>query len=192
MKPQMPRRSPFLPLGFLAAALIASSATAGPPERGVEDRWFEDITARAGVATPHHNRVFKNPYAAIMAGYTALGAAAAVADYDGDGFEDLFVTDSGETGKNHLYHNNGDLTFTDVAEKAGVANGNDASNATADALWLDYDNDGRPDLFVVRFGHSQLFHNEGNGTFKEVTRQEGLDRYANAITSVAFDYDHDC
>lgn len=173
-------------LGFLAAALIATSAAAGPPERG-----FEDVTARAGVAVPHHNRVFKNPYAEIMAGYTALGAAAAVADYDGDGFEDLFVTDSGETGKNHLYHNNGDFTFTDVAEKAGVANGNDASNATADALWLDYDNDGRPDLFVVRFGHSQLFHNLGDGKFKDVTRQAGLDRYANAITAIAFDYDRD-
>jgi len=182
----VPRRNLLLSLAFLAAALIAASAAAGPPERG-----FEDVTARAGVAAPHHNRVFKNPYAEIMAGYTALGAAAAVADYDGDGFEDLFVTDSGETRKNHLYHNNGDLTFTDVAEKAGVANGNDPSNATADALWLDYDNDGRPDLFVVRFGHSQLFHNLGDGKFKEVTHQAGLDRYANAITAIAFDYDRD-
>ncbi len=185
MKPfePVPRRRLFLSLGLLAALV---SIAAGPPERV-----FEDITARAGVAAPHHNRVFKNPYAEIMAGYTALGAAVAVADYDGDGFEDLFVTDSGETGKNHLYHNNGDLTFTDVAGKAGVANGNDASNATADALWLDYDNDGRPDLFVVRFGHSQLFHNEGDGTFKDVTRQAGLDRYSNAITAIAFDYDRD-
>jgi hypothetical protein len=114
-----------------------------------------------------------------------------VADYDGDGFEDIFVTDSAEGGRNHLYHNNGDLTFTDVAAAAGLAAGNDAENATADALWFDYNNDGRPDLFVVRFGHSQLFENLGNGKFKDVTRQAGLDRYMNSITAIAFDYDHD-
>ncbi len=155
------------------------------------DRGFEDRTAAAGITMKHQNRAFKNPYAEIMAGYTALGAAVAVADYDGDGFEDLFVTDSAETGRNHLYKNDGDFKFTDVAEKAGVAVGNDAGNATADALWFDYDNDGQPDLFVVRFGRSQLFHNLGRGRFEDVTRKSGLDRYANAITAVAFDHDRD-
>ena len=175
-------------LGLLPAALVLLAADA--PQRG-----FEDVTARAGVAAPHHNRQFHNPYAEIMAGYTALGAAAAVADFDGDGWEDVFVTDSAETGKNHLYRNRfgetGELTFTDVAAQAGVADGNDAANATADALWLDYDNDGRQDLFVVRFGHSQLFHNLGSGRFQDVTKTAGLDRYANAITAIAFDYDRD-
>jgi len=162
---------------------------------GAQDRWFEDVTAKAGVAHKHTNRSFHNPYAEIMAGYTALGAAAAVADYDGDGYEDLFVTDSAETAKNHLYHNDfgktGNFTFTDVAAQAGVANGNDAEDASADALWLDYDNDGRPDLLVVRFGHNQLYHNLGHGKFRDVTRQAGLDRYLNAITAIAFDYDRD-
>jgi hypothetical protein len=175
-------------LGLLPAALVLLAADA--PQRG-----FEDVTARAGVAAPHHNRQFHNPYAEIMAGYTALGAAAAVADFDGDGWEDVFVTDSAETGKNHLYRNRsgetGELTFTDVGRQAGVADGNDATDATADALWLDYDNDGRQDLFVVRFGRSQLFHNQGSGRFQDVTRAAGLDRYANAITAIAFDYDRD-
>ena len=170
----------------LALLALVFLVAADAPQRG-----FEDVTARAGVASPHHNRQFENRYAAIMAGYTALGAAAAVADYDGDGWEDLFVTDSSADGKNRLYHNNGNFTFTDVAAKAGVADGNDAANATADALWFDYDNDGKPDLFVVRFGHSQLFHNLGNGRFKDVTKPAGLDRYANSITAIAFDYDHD-
>src|SRR6185312_3871067 len=169
----------------LLAALGLMAATEAP------QRGFEDVTARAGVAVPHHNRQFENPYAEIMAGYTALGAAAAVADYDGDGWEDVFVTDSAAGGKNHLYHNNGNFTFTDVAAKAGVADGNDATNATADALWFDYDNDGKPDLFVVRFGHSQLFHNLGGDRFEDVTKAAGLDRYANSITAIAFDYDRD-
>jgi hypothetical protein len=187
--------------GDAGAAGPVQAAAAPPPARqgGMEGsggaaangRWFADITSQAGVARPHHNRVFRNPLAEIMAGYTALGAAAAVGDYDGDGFEDIFVTDSAEGGKNHLYHNNGDLTFTDVAEEAGLAGGNDAENATAAALWFDYNNDGRPDLLVVRFGHSQLFENLGNGKFKDVTRQAGLDRYLNSIQAIAFDYDHD-
>ena len=112
----------------LAAALVAATGFAAPV---AGPRWFEDRTAAAGLDHPHHNRKFDNAYATIMAGYTALGAAAAVGDYNGDGFEDLFVTDSAQDGRNHLYRNNGDLTFTDVAEEARVAAGNDADNASA-------------------------------------------------------------
>ena len=126
-----------------------------------------------------------------MQGYTKLGAAVAVADYNGDGFEDIFVTDSCASCKNHLYRNNGDFTFTDMAEQAGVADGNDETNASAGALWFDFNNDGLPDLFVVRFGHSILYQNMGNGQFHDVTRAAGLDRYFNAIKAIAFDYDKD-
>jgi hypothetical protein len=168
----------------LCTLAVLASGTGG-------ERWFADITHPAGFIHPHTNRVFKNPYAKIMAGYTALGASAAVADYDGDGFEDVFVTDSSATGKNHLYHNNHNLTFTDVGESAGVANGNDEQNATAAALWFDFNNDGRPDLFVSRFGHSQLFQNMGGGKFKDISRAAGIDGYSNAIKAIAFDYDRD-
>ena len=87
--------------GGAAALLIAVACLAGGSTVPGE-RWFEDVTQRAGVARKHTNRSFKNPYAHIMAGYTALGASAAVADYDGDGFDDVFVTDSKEDGKNRL------------------------------------------------------------------------------------------
>ena len=110
--------------------LVATTALRAGVDAG--GRWFEDITQNAGVFRKHTNRVFKNPYAHIMAGYTALGASVAVADFDGDGYEDLFVTDSSAGGKNRLYRNNGNLAFTDVAEEAGVANGNDDRNASAD------------------------------------------------------------
>jgi ASPIC/UnbV protein/VCBS repeat protein len=175
---------------YLFAALsgaLVSALAAGPAVQP----GFDDITQRAGVAARHHNRQFHNKYAEIMAGYTALGASAAAADYDGDGFEDLFVTDSSADGRNHLYRNNGDLTFSDVAAQAGIGTGNDAGNASADALWLDFNNDGRPDLFVVRFGRSELYQNLGGGRFKEIGKAAGVDRYMNAITAVAFDYDHD-
>ena len=178
-----------------AAAIAAGSiALAGFVALAAEqtgERWFQDVTQKAGVLAKHSNRVFSNPYAKIMEGYTSLGASVAAADYDGDGFEDVYVTDSKLGGKNHLYHNNGNFTFTDVAEKAGVADSNDVNNATADCLWFDFNNDGRPDLLVIRFGHNQLFQNMGGGKFKDVSKQAGIDRYSNAITAVAFDYDRD-
>ncbi|MFP3941115.1 MAG: FG-GAP-like repeat-containing protein [Thermoanaerobaculia bacterium] len=182
-----------------AASAPAASAGGSPPDGPGDAPWFVDVTAAAGVDRPHRNRAFDNEYAHIMEGYTALGAAVAVADYDGDGFDDLFVTDSSEDGRNLLYRNRGDFTFEEVGEAAGVADGNDAANATADALWLDYDGDGREDLLVVRFGRSLLFRNEGPDpdagpagvTFREVTEEVGLGRYLNSITAVAFDFDGD-
>ena len=109
------------------AVLFAAGAPLGSLLFGVEGESgarpdgpsFVDIAETAGVAAPHTNRTFQNPYANIMQGYTALGASAAVADYDGDGWEDLYVTDSKADGKNHLYHNNGNRTFTDVAAGRG-------------------------------------------------------------------------
>ena len=180
-----------LGLTGLAAARGEPGATATRAAGAPAAAAFADVTVAAGVDRPHRLRRFDNPYADIMAGYTALGAAVAVADVDGDGHEDLFVTDSAEDGSNRLYRNEGDFTFTEVAAAAGVAAGNDARNASADALFLDYDNDGLPDLLVVRFGQNQLFHNEGGGRFRDVTRGSGLERYANGITAVAFDYDRD-
>jgi hypothetical protein len=179
-------------LTLLVAVLSASPAISHTPDSGpAAGPWFEDVTHKAGILYRHHPRQFDNPYATIMQGYARLGAAVAVADYDGDGFEDIFVTDSCSTCKNHLYHNNGNFTFTDVAEQAGVADGNDDDNASTAALWFDFNNDGKLDLLVVRFGHSILYENLGNGRFRDVTKSAGLDRYMNAIKAIAFDYDND-
>src|ERR1700676_211497 len=90
--------------------------------RNNRDGTFTDVTEKAGV------------------GGGGYGMGAAVGDYDGDGFADLYVT---QYGRNILYHNNGDGTFTDVTEKAGVA----AAGWSSSAVWFDYDNDGRLDLF---------------------------------------------
>ncbi|MGH6690898.1 MAG: FG-GAP repeat domain-containing protein, partial [Gammaproteobacteria bacterium] len=141
-------------VGLVAVALGNwPSASAAAEQTG--GSWFEEVADRAGIRHKHTNRSFNNAYAHIMKGYTALGAAVAVGDYNDDGFEDFFATTSEDNGKNLLYRNNGDFTFTEVGEAAGVTNGNDGSNASADALWFNYNNDGRLDLLVVRFGYSQ-------------------------------------
>jgi len=152
---------------------------------------FEDITSKAGINVRHHIRSYKGKNADVLQTFTSGGAAVAVGDYDNDGYEDVFITDSETGNPNHLFHNNHDLTFTDVAERAGVAGGNDASNIVSDALWFDCDNDGLLDLLVARFGTPLLYHNEGNGKFTDITASSGLNKFANTIAVIAFDYDND-
>src|SRR5262249_47735652 len=108
----------------------------------------------------------------------------------------LFLTDSGEGGRNHLLHNDGvgkddRLHFTDVTEKAGVGGGNDSRSIVSDALLFDYDNDGWDDLLVARFGTPILYHNAATGTFRDATNTSGLDNFANTTAVIAFDYDND-
>jgi hypothetical protein len=152
---------------------------------------FTEVAAKAGVQARHHTRVFNGESADVLRMFTSGGASAAVGDYDGDGFDDIFVTDSDNGKPNHLFHNNGNTTFTDVAVAAGVVKGNEPETIVADALWFDYDNDGREDLLVARFGTPILYHNEGNGKFKDVSATSGLNKFGNTIAAIAFDYDND-
>jgi len=152
---------------------------------------FEDVTSKSGINIQHHERTFQGKNADVLRMFTAGGASVAVGDYDNDGYEDLFITDSEKGKPNHLFHNNHDGTFTDVAVEAGVAGGNDASNIVSDAIWFDYDNDGLLDLLVARFGTPILYHNEGHGKFKDVTATSGLNKFGNTIAVIAFDYDND-
>jgi len=165
-----------------------------------------------GKETPPHAALFHNNHdgtftdVSAKAGVTndRWGIGCAVADYDNDGWPDIYVTN---WGKNRLYHNNHDGTFTDVAEKAGVTLGNWSTGAT----WGDYDGDGRLDLFVPGYVHfdrnnlpsggengvpdmfctfrgvavncgprglkgepDHLFHNNGDGTFTDVSEKAGV------------------
>ena len=160
------------------------------------DGSFTDVTEAAGLA---------------HAGAHNYGMGVTVADYDNDGFPDLYVTNYG---KNKLYHNNGDGTFTDVTQKAGVA----AGGWSASAGFVDYDNDGRLDLFVTRYmewdtqhskacGDAQprycppgefpattniLYRNRGDGTFEDVSQKSGIAAKKGRALGVAFaDYDED-
>ena len=162
--------------------------------RNNRDGTFTDVTEKAGVAG---------------GGY---GVGVAVGDYNRDGFPDLYVT---QYGRSILYRNNGNGTFTDVTEHAGVA----APGWASSAVWFDYDNDGLLDLFVCRFvdfdksknkhctlatvpGYcvprvydpmpSRLFHNNGDGTFTDVSLESGIAKHlGKAWGVVATDINND-
>jgi enediyne biosynthesis protein E4 len=164
--------------------------------RNNRDGTFTDVTDQAGVA----------------GGGFGMGVTAG--DYDGDGWQDIYVTNYG---RNILYRNNGQGTFTDVAEKAGVV----APGWSTCAVWFDYDNDGRLDLFVSSFvlydrsqnifcgdnllkrryycvprvfkpTPSRLFRNNGNGTFTDTSRESGIaGSPGKAFGAVATDVNND-
>jgi enediyne biosynthesis protein E4 len=127
--------------------------------------------------------------------YVGKGMGVAFADYDGDGFTDIFV--SNDTFPNFLLHNNGDGTFTDVALLAGVAyNENGKTVAGMGTDFRDIDNDGRPDIFqAAMYGDRfPLYRNMGNGQFEDVTDTSGLAAMTTRLTAWGtgiFDFDND-
>src|SRR5215475_13116570 len=167
------------------------------------DGTFTDVSAKAGLVR------------------TGWPSGVTVGDYDNDGFDDIFIT---YYGHNVLYHNNGNGTFTDVTERAGLQQ--PAVRYGSGCTWVDYDRDGKLDLFVANYlnttleklpkpgenpdctwkgvavncgprglatGFVQLFRNNGNGTFTEVSKESGVAAAAGSypMTTVAADFDND-
>jgi hypothetical protein len=127
--------------------------------------------------------------------YVGKGMGVAFADYDNDGFTDIFV--SNDTFPNFLLHNNGDGTFTDVALEAGVAfTGNGKTVAGMGADFRDLDNDGKPEIFhTAMFGDTfPLYSNLGGGQFEDATSRAGLTTLTSRFTAWGtgdFDFDND-
>ena len=191
--------------GLLDIFLVTGGETphgksASPPRnalyRNLGNGKFEDVAAKA--------KVDRIPF---------YGMGVATGDYDNDGFPDLYITGHPSSA---LFHNNGDGTFTDVTEKAGV---NNSGKFAAGAAWFDYDRDGRLDLFVANYakfsfngpqhcsyegrptycaqtayeGDSpKLYHNNGDGTFTDVSERAGVRKLVGrALGVVAIDADGD-
>ena len=126
-----------------------------------------------------------------------MGTGVGWIDYDQDGLMDLYFVQAGATDaykpahplRSALYHNNGDGTFTDVTDKAGVGGEGHYGQGVAVG---DYDNDGYPDLYVTGYGRAILYHNNGDGTFTDVTAKAGVADEGQWSTSAGwFDFDKD-
>jgi len=156
------------------------------------------VTRAAGITNVHHKPILDHQLDNIMSWVSSVGAAASAGDFNNDGWLDLYVTDSDKGWPNHLYRNNKDGTFTDVAVQAGVADLNNDGGVSMDCVWGDYDNDGWPDLYVVRWGYDVLFHNNRDGTFTDVTKKlfrrrdgsPGTD-WANGCAAIWLDFNLD-
>jgi hypothetical protein len=175
-------------LFFVAFAGISAPSPASATSPGVT---FLDVTQQAGIRFVHNNGAFGKKFLP-----ETLGPGVAFIDYDNDGWPDIFLVNGmdwpGHTSKHSmpkLYHNNHDGTFTDVTHKAGL----DAVEMFGMGVAVgDFDNDGYDDLFVTAYGQSHLFHNNGNGTFTDVTQKAGLGGVQEFSTGAAWvDYDKD-
>ena len=119
---------------------------------------FTEVTDSAGIGFIHHG---------LRARFPNNGAAPVVFDFNNDGFQDVYITNS--KGPNALYRNNRDGTFTEMAKAASV----DDATTSYGGCAVDYDNDGDQDLYVTSFAHSKLFRNNGGETFTDVTAASG-------------------
>jgi len=153
---------------------------------------FEDVTARTALAAFRHRA--GSPGKDYIVETPSGGVA--VLDYDGDGRPDIYLlngsTIAAMQGREKppraaLYRNLGDWKFEDVTDKAGVANERWGMGAAV----ADYDNDGRPDIFVGNYGVSRLYRNNGDGTFTDVAEKVGVARRGWSTGATFGDYDRD-
>jgi hypothetical protein len=149
---------------------------------------FTDVTAQAGIQFTHNSgRAGKKWMPETM------GSGCAWIDFDGDGWPDLFLVNSKDwTPKGRrtlpaLYKNNRNGTFTNVTAGSGL----DVELYGLGVSSADYDNDGKPDLYITALEGDRLFHNEGNGKFRDVTAASGIRNASFGTSSVWFDYDKD-
>src|SRR5213082_2851526 len=153
---------------------------------------YKDVRQQAGITFKQDSTQTEEKYY-----LETMGTGVGWIDYDQDGLMDLYFVQSAATDiytpphplLSALYHNNGDGTFTDVTEKAGVGGEGHYGQGVAVG---DFDNDGYPDLYVTGYGRAILYRNNGNGTFTAVTAKSGVVDEGGWSTSAAWiDYDKD-
>ncbi len=171
----------FLPFGH-PAALLASEDAAHPI--------FVEVSKKVGISFQHVKGASAEKYLV-----ETMGSGGGFLDFDNDGWLDVYLVDSGSTptskstaaAVNRLYRNNGDGTFSDVTEKAGVG---DSSYGMGSAF-ADYDNDGFVDIYVTNLGPNILYRNNGDGTFSDVTNKAGVGDALWSSSAAFGDYDGD-
>ncbi|HLH17582.1 MAG TPA: CRTAC1 family protein [Bryobacteraceae bacterium] len=182
----MKRRSVLLVSAALAVLALAAATVPAPPAIR-----FQEVSGPAGLSF-----TLENCPTASKHMIETMPGGIAILDYDGDGRPDIYFTNGAEIPSlekssprywNRLFRNEGNWHFRDVTESAGVAGAGYSMGAAA----ADYDNDGRPDLFVAGVNRNTLYHNLGNGKFEDVTEKAGIRSGEWAVAAGWFDFDRD-
>ncbi|MGE0129361.1 MAG: CRTAC1 family protein [Blastocatellales bacterium] len=176
---------------FIPAVISRAQQSSHPQKRQVT---FEDVPSSASKITWTHDNARSD---ARHLPETCNGGGLFF-DYNNDGWLDIYFVNSGPADfftpktliKNALYRNNGDGTFTDVADKAGVACGQ-MGHFGMGAAAADFDGDGWQDLYVTNYGKNALFRNNGDGTFADITAKAGVGAPNWSTCATFFDYDND-
>src|SRR5688572_4782835 len=195
-RPPSAVRRAIMAVPFLAALLLAMRLNRGPIRAAADAAHpgfvLRDETAAAGIRFVHRRPAFDKKIAAVEPHVAALGASVSVTDFDSDGWPDLYFTSSRFGEPNALYRNRGDGSFEETAASAGLAALNrEGDGVSMGAVWGDYDNDGREDVLVYRYGYPALFRNVDGRRFEEVTTSAGLRRWINSNSAIWLDYDRD-
>jgi hypothetical protein len=178
--------------GVLSLIILSLAATAAP---------IFDVRSPAGLDFTLQNSPTPQKYL-----IETMPGGVALFDYNNDGLLDIFLVNGGRVTSpmpspenfnrhdqkywNRLYRQNKDGSFTDVTERAGLANVGDGNYGMGVAIG-DYDNDGYPDLYVTNYGRNILYHNNGNGTYTDVTEKAGVAGGGWSASAGFFDYDND-
>ncbi len=172
---------------FFSARTMARTSGAAQKAAAVD---FVDITNSAGIKWG-----IRQLAPGVRYLIETMGGGGGFLDYNGDGLLDIYLVCYSQTPqadaqaklRDVLYRNNGDGTFTDVTEKAGISN----SMVGMGMASADYNNDGLPDLYITGYGASRLYRNNGNGTFTDVTDRAGVNNKLWGASAAFFDYDGD-
>src|ERR1700722_20931899 len=175
---------------FLATLLAAATAVS-----------IFEVRTPSGILFVHQNSPTSNKYL-----IETMGGGVALLDYNNDGRLDIFLVNSGDLSSpmperadfhrslpkywNRLYRQNTDGTFTDVTKAAGLADAGNQNYGMGVAVG-DYDNDGNVDIYVTNYGRNTLYHNNGDGTFTDVTAKAGVEAGGWSCSAGFFDYDND-
>jgi hypothetical protein len=154
--------------------------------------YLQEVSHAAGIDFVHQAPALDPKLEPIMPEVASMGASVSIVDFDRDGWPDIYVVNSAIGSENSLYRNMGDGTFKDVAGELGIADVNqEGTGVSTGAVWGDYDNDGYEDLFLIKWGRPELYHNDQGRGFTRVSEQAGLPAWINADTAIWFDYDGD-
>lgn len=180
-------------VGALGYAFWAARTTSDAPARASTFGFaLREVSRERGIDFTHQPCQVDPKLAHIEPHVAGMGAAVSVCDANGDGWPDLYATNSKFGAHNALFVNRGDGTFMDRALHAGLADVNRAGEgASTGSIWADFDGDGDQDCYLYKWGYPQLFRNDGALRFTDVTEAAGLRRWKNVNGACWIDYDRD-